>query len=143
MITGIGHPCIRVRNFEASIKFYTEVLGLKLAFEIYKPDGVLGGVYLYIAPSQFIEIFPGGENKCAITPETIGYLHICYEVSDIDSAYDEMRAKGAPIDVALKDGISKCKMFFTHDPDGNIIEIMELVPGSLQAQANKKLESQE
>jgi hypothetical protein len=34
-------------------------------------------------------------------------------------------------------------MFWTHDPDGNRIEFMELTPESLQAQAITRLEGME
>ena len=32
-------------------------------------------------------------------------------------------------------------MFWTHDPDGNALEIMELPPDSLQAKANARFAS--
>jgi lactoylglutathione lyase len=31
-------------------------------------------------------------------------------------------------------------MFWTHDPDGNQLEVMQLPPESLQAQANRRFE---
>ena len=43
------------------------------------------------------------------------------------------------MDTGLKTGKSKCIQFWTHDPDGNKIELMQLPPESLQAQANARL----
>ena len=50
---------------------------------------------------------------------------------------------GAPIDVPLRTGMAKCLLFYTHDPDGNAVELMQLPPELLQAQAIKRLEGEE
>ena len=139
MIKGLGHLAIRARDIEASAKFYLDVIGLKEAFRMNNPDtGKPGTIYLYIAPGQFIEIFPdgGGEQP---DNNTIGLKHICIEVDNAAAFQEELRGRGAPIDTELKTGLSKCIQFWTHDPDGNRIEFMELPPESLQAQANRRL----
>ena len=144
MITGIGHPGLVVKDIEESVKFYTEVMGLKEAFRMIEPDGSVGAIYLYIAPSQFIEIFPRPETAQDpdVPPYKAGKAHICYEISDAEATIAAMRAKGAVIDIDLKKGKSKTNLFFTHDPDGNRIELMELTPESLQWQANEKFANQ-
>ena len=141
MIKGITHNALRVKDIEKSVKFYTDVLGFKEAFRMHNKDtGALGAVYLYITQNQFIELFPNGQGEVKIDPMATGPSHLCYLVEDARAAVEEVRAKGAPIDVDVKVGNSKCIMFWTHDPDGNRIEIMELPPESLQAQANKTFE---
>ncbi|GHV37955.1 hypothetical protein AGMMS49546_07340 [Spirochaetia bacterium] len=144
MITGIGHSAIRARDLELTTAFYRDVLGLKEAFRMMKDDGSgVGTIYLYIAPSQFLEIFADGIEEFTPGPKTIGHAHICYEVDSIAAFQEEIRAKGAPIDIERKLGKSRCIQCWTHDPDGNRIEIMELPPESLQAQANKRLAAEE
>jgi lactoylglutathione lyase len=139
MIKGLGHLAVRARDVEASAKFYREVIGLKEAFRMNNPvSGKLGAIYMYIAPSQFIEIFPDGSGE-QTGNDAIGIKHICIEVDNAAGFQEELRSRGAPIDIELKTGISKCIQFWTHDPDGNRIEFMELPPESLQAQANKRL----
>jgi len=139
MIKGLGHLAIRAKDIEKSAKFYTEIVGFKEAFRMYNGEGgKLGTIYLYIAPSQFIEIFPNGGGELTDN-STIGIKHICIEVDNAAKFQEELRARGAPIDTELKTGFSKCIQFWTHDPDGNRIEFMELPPESLQAQANKRL----
>ncbi len=142
MITGIGHPAIRVSDLEKSLAFYTGVLGLREAFRLPQPNGQVGAVYLYVAHNQFVELFPGGEPGPRPTFEQTGYQHLCYVVEDARAAMEEMRAKGAPIDGNFRIGTAKCPLFMTHDPDGNTIEIMELPPESLQAQASKRFEEE-
>jgi lactoylglutathione lyase len=113
---------------------------MKEAFRMYNgPDGALSTIYVCLAPGQFIEIFPGGSEEKPITNASIGYSHLCIEVEDAAKTQEELRARGLPIDVELKQGLSKCIMFWTHDPDGNRIEFMELPPESLQAQAIERL----
>jgi lactoylglutathione lyase len=109
---------------------------------MHNPDGgKLSAIYMYIAPSQFIEIFPNGSGE-QTDNNTIGIKHVCIEVDDAAKCQEELRSRGAPIDTELKTGISKCIQFWTHDPDGNKIEFMELPPESMQAQANKKFAEQ-
>ena len=138
----LGHLAIRARDIEASAKFYREVIGFKEAFRMNSADtGKLGAVYIYIAPSQFIEIFPNGSGE-QTDNDVIGIKHICIEVDNAAKCLEELRSRGAPIDTELKTGISRCIQFWTHDPDGNKVEFMELPPESLQAQANKRIAEQ-
>ena len=50
-----------------------------------------------------------------------------------------MKAAGGPVDREIQRGKSQCWMFWTHDPDGTQIEVMEMPPESLQAQADARL----
>ena len=141
MIIGLGHAAVRTKDIEASVKFYTNIMGFKEAFRVHNQEtGNLNLVYLYIAPGQFIELFPNGSGEQSENGN-IGIKHICIEVDDIKKARDELAARGAPIDVDIKTGQSKCIQFWTHDPDGTKIELMELPPESLHAQANKRFQS--
>jgi lactoylglutathione lyase len=140
MIKGLGHLAIRARDLEASAEFYREVVGLKEAFRMDRPGGGgTGTIYFYIAPGQFIEIFPGGTGSQS-GDDSIGIKHICIEVDNAAAFQEEFRARGGVIDAALKTGYSKCVQFWTHDPDGNKIEFMELPPESLQYQANRRFQ---
>ena len=129
MITGITHQAIRARDIEKTAAFYVEVLGLKEAFRMNRPDGTLGAIYLYIAPNQFLEVFPDGVREAAQENDVIGYCHLCFEVDDAAATIEELRT-----------GISKCIQFWTHDPDGNKIELMQLPPESMQAQATQRFQ---
>ncbi len=142
MIQGIGHSAIRVADLEKSVAFYKDVLGFPEAFRLEKPEGGVAAVYLYIAPDQFIELFPDGKQGPRPTFEEVGHQHMCYIVEDARAAMEELKAKGAPIDGNLRIGLAKCPVFLTHDPDGNAIEIMSLPPECMQYQASKRLSGQ-
>ena len=139
MIKGLGHLALRAKDIEETTRFYREVIGLKEAFRMYNSEGgQLGTVYMYIAPSQFIEIFANGAGEQSHN-DSVGIKHICIEVDNAARFQEELRSRGAPIDVELKTGLSKCIQFWTHDPDGVKIEFMELPPESLQAEANRRI----
>ena len=107
---------------------------------MYGENGELATVYLYIAPSQYLELFANGARPAPTDPDTIGMCHICLETEDVFKAYEAVKEKDGPLDSELRLGKAKCRMFFTHDPDGTSLEIMELTPESYHVQANARFE---
>lgn len=140
MITRMGHVAIRTRDIEASARFYREVLGMREAFRMHNKDGTIGSIHLYVTDWQFIELFPNGSTLCPVGADTIGLHHLCFQVDNAHQALAELQAKGAPIDADCTIGRSRCIQLWTHDPDGNQIELMELPPDSLQAQAVQRMQ---
>lgn len=139
-IKNLGHIAVRTKNLDDSLHFYKDILGLEEAFRLCGDDSKPYLVYLYIGPGQFIELFPNGSKPSDRGCEIIGLVHICLEVDDVNEAYTVMQERGAPIDSDIILGNAKCKQFWLHDPDGNPIELMELPPESMQAQAIKRFE---
>ena len=139
-VTRIGHVAIWAKDAEKTAAFYRDVLGFPEAFRMQNPAGdALGSIHLYVAPNQFLEIFANGVDHEKAPDNAIGPSHLCFEVDNAEKSIAEIRARGAPIDVELKRGYSKCIQFWTHDPDGNSIELMELPPDCLQVAAVKRL----
>ena len=143
MYKGIGHYAIRTRDIDQCLHFYKEVLGFKEAFRLNDEKGEPWIIYLSIVPGQFVEIFLNGKVPQDHGSEAIGVTHLCLEVENADEACELLRSKGAPIDKEVAFGRSKAKQFWTHDPDGNPIELMELPPESEQAKAIVRLRSAE
>ena len=138
-VAGLSHVAIRTRNIVESIRFYTVVLGLREAFRMYREDNSLSTVYLFFAPGQYLELFTNGTKEGTAGPEMIGFCHLCLMTENIRQSFEAVQAAGGPLDSEIKRGRSACLMFWTHDPDGTQIEIMEMPPESLQAQADKRL----
>ena len=136
---GLSHIAIRTRDIQESIRFYTGILGLREAFRMYGEDGSLATVYLFLAPGQYLELFSGGSREGVSGPDVTGFCHLCLMTHDIRQSYETVREKGGPLDSEIRRGQSRCLMFWTHDPDGTQIEIMEMPPESLQARADKRL----
>ena len=138
MIKGLSHVAIRTRDLMASVRFYSEVLGMREAFRMNGADCSLATVYMYIAPGEYLELFANGTREPVTGSDVLGMCHICLEVEDIHTACEAVRAKGGPIDRDVCRGKSLCWMFWTHDPDGTSIEVMQMPPESLQAQADRR-----
>ena len=138
-VAGLSHVAIRTRNIMDSVRYYTEVLGLQEAFRMFREDGSLATVYLYIADGQYLELFADGTREGITGPDVIGINHLCLMTKDIKGSFAKVQNAGGPLDSEVKRGQSKCWMFWTHDPDGTRIEIMEMPPESMQAQADERI----
>ena len=139
IVAGLSHAAIRTRSIQDSIRFYTEILGLREAFRMYREDGSLATVYLFLAPRQYLELFSNGIRAGTTGPDVIGVCHLCLMTKDIRNSYESVRKAGGPLDSEIRRGKSLCRMFWTHDPDGTQIEIMEMPPESMQAQADRRI----
>ena len=138
-VSGLGHAAVRTRSISDSLRYYTGVLGLREAFRMHREDGSLATVYMYFAPGQYLELFSGGTREGTEGKDVIGFCHICVMTKDIHRSYEAVKAAGGPVDREIQRGKSQCWMFWTHDPDGTQIEVMEMPPESLQAQADARL----
>ena len=126
------HAMIRVKNIEESLKFYRELIGLKLISK-----NSLEDCDLYFLGEN--------ENACQIeltynyeTPEN-GYDngncfgHFAFETENMDEFVQKVKSMGyeflwEPFGLELKDeqgNISVKNISFLKDPDGNEIEIIE------------------
>jgi lactoylglutathione lyase len=138
MITGIGHIAITCQDIEASLDFYTRVLGLPEAFRMDREDGSLWMVYLQTGGDDFIELFTEGGAPPEIPANASGFKHLCLWVDDLKATLHDLKSRGLDVDPAgIRTGRSKCRQYFIADPDGVRIELMQLMPESLQAQAIK------
>lgn len=141
MIKGIGHVAFNVFDMDKTIAFYENTLGFRKAFDIDRPeDGAPWIVYIYGERGQFIELFYGGKKEIPYKDENIGFFHICIEVDDIQEAWKKIVETGAPQDDAPKQGADFNWQCWTHDPDGNKIELMQLSEESPQMKFAKSME---
>ncbi|MDO4866069.1 MAG: VOC family protein [Clostridia bacterium] len=139
MITGIAHNAVTVRNMEESLRFYTEALGFKKAFEINHPEtGAPWIVYLGVAPGQFLELFYGGAEENPWRDTLIGFNHFCFEVDDIFQTVERIRGTGCPIDVEPRQGVDLNWQAWVTDPNGIRIELMKIDPESPQAKFGRQ-----
>ena len=133
IVKGIAHAAFTVKDMDASVAFYENVFGFKKAFVMNHPQtGKPWIVYVHVSDDAFIELFFGGVNEHPFKDENIGYSHLCLEVTDINAAAEAVKAAGAPLDIEPNLGIDGNWQCWTHDPDGNRIELMQMMDDSLQ-----------
>jgi catechol 2,3-dioxygenase-like lactoylglutathione lyase family enzyme len=99
------------------------------------PDRIFSA-YLEIAPGQFVELFPRGENQLdrdsAPWNGRLGYSHFALTVDDIYAAREELVAAGVTPDTEISKGPSETYQFWVSDPDGNKFEVMQYTDKSYQ-----------
>lgn len=133
MITGLGHAAIRISDLDAALAFYRDGLGFREAFRLDR-DGEPWIVYLRVGPGSFVELFPGGEPTTR-TAGHVGYEHLCLTVDDVHATVEDLGAQGVAFEGEPRMGLDGNWQVWTSDPDGNRIELMQIMPDSLQARA--------
>jgi len=122
----ILHTMIRVGNLEKSLRFYTEVLGMKLLRQKDYPDGEFTLAFIgYGEESEntVIELtYNWGKEKYDLGE---GFGHIALEVDDVYQAAEEIRNRGGKI---IRDAgpmnAGTTIIAFIEDPDGYQIELI-------------------
>lgn len=141
IVKGVAHGAFNVKDMDATLKFYKDVFGFERAFDMADPKtGKPWIVYVHVAGDQFIELFYDGVNSIPYSDANIGFSHLCFEVNDIQETAEAIRRAGAPLDAEPSEGIDGNWQCWTHDPDGNRIELMQMGSDSLQ---NKFLRAQQ
>ena len=140
-LTGIGHVALKVADIERSLAFYRDRLGFAEMLRLNRDDGRLWLIYLRITDTQFVEIFPEGEDGTAPGPNRTAINHFCLECADLDETADALRAAGIVLTVEPKTGADNNRQCWIADPDGNRIEFMQMAPDSMQAEAIRRLRS--
>ncbi|SRR5258708_3355926 len=145
MITDIGHIAFRVTNLQRALDFYCSKLGFTEAFRLEKegqPSPWI--VYIQIAPGSFIELFPdqqdGSETLPTRDPQA-SYKHFCLLVDDMSTTLHELAARGLAISGSPIQGLDSNLQYWINDPDGNPIELMQIMPNSPQAAADVQMQS--
>ena len=142
MITGIGHVAFRVTSLQRALAFYCTKLGFSEAFRLEherQPSPWI--VYIQIAPGSFIELFPDPQDapKSIVREPQASYKHVCLVVDDLVATLDELAARGLEITGSPKQGLDTNLQYWLHDPDGNPIELMQIMPTSPQAAADARM----
>ncbi len=138
MIADLGHTAFAVHDVERSLAFYAH-LGLRESFRLHHDDGSLMLVYLHVSGDRFIEVFPGGPPPDPNREQS--FEHICLLTEDIHAAVERLRENGAPIDHEPVVGLDGNLQAWTHDPDENRVELMQLSEASPQRQTARASEN--
>ncbi len=137
-ITSLGHVAIRVKDIDRSLAFYVGKLGFSEMFRLDR-DGKLWIVYLRVNDDQFVELFPEAIGDRAPPAEAIGLNHVCLTVDDIDPVLAEIERHGIPLYRPKKLAVDGNYQAWIEDPDGNRIELMQMAPDGMQAEAIRRL----
>jgi lactoylglutathione lyase len=121
------HTMLRVGDLERSIRFYTEVLGMRLLRRQDYPDGKFTLAFVGYGPESeqaAIELtYNYGVERYDLGA---GFGHIALEVDDAQAACAEIKARGGRVvreAGPMKHGTTV--IAFAEDPDGYRIELIQ------------------
>jgi len=143
MVLGFHHPGIVVSDLEKARQFYCDGLGFKVirnydwdesfsetAEQVMDVAGTTAKCLLLNGQNCFLELFeyqtPQSEKDPFARQATDhGLAHLCFQVTDIFSAFEQVKSAGAithgePVQVG--EGYS----IYLRDPFGNIIELAQI-----------------
>ena len=152
MLHQIDHVNIVVKDLEASVAFYRDVLGLRETMRarlegdwIEQVTGVAGVVaecvYLELATGTRLELLAfeqpanGAPDPLAGHPPHPGMRHIAFRVEDIHAVYTDLKARGVEFvgpPVAVPTAIHRHHsgrkwLCYFHGPEGVLLEICEFI----------------
>ena len=149
--TGVSHIAVCVRDLEASLKFYRDVLGLTIRLhttqkmakrpgaessEMYQQqresrtvanlwfdDDTKGEPFLVLTshPQEQVSGIP-------IKLDQIGISHISFTVENVKEVAREIQSKGVPLAGKLDDFTDpqgRVRTIFVYDPDGILVQFDE------------------
>lgn len=130
-IKHIDHIGIAVRNIESAGRFYTDVLGLRIADIETVADQKVNVAFLPITDSE-VELLestePDGPVAKYIDARGEGVQHLAFRVENIEEALDELKAKGVRlIDQVPRKGAGGARIAFIHpkETNGVLIELCQ------------------
>jgi catechol 2,3-dioxygenase-like lactoylglutathione lyase family enzyme len=147
MIHGIHHTAISTGDLERSIDFYTNLLGFEVvsrfdwdrhsevADAITGLNGSAASAAMLKLGNAFVEIFEySSPEPRPVDPDRPvcdhGFTHIALLVTDMDVEYERLAAAGMRFHCAPRE---QMRALYGRDPDGNVVELMEVAEGSPMA----------
>lgn len=131
MIKNIDHIGIAVQNLDETLKFYTEILGIKLNGTEVVEEQKVRVAFLPVGDTE-IELLestdPDGPIAKFIEKKGEGIQHIALKIDNIEEAIEEMKSKGVRmIDEKPRYGAGGAKIAFCHpkSTNGVLVELTE------------------
>lgn len=121
----IHHVAIIASDYEASRRFYTEVLGLPVIRENSRPERGDYKVDLKLGDCELELFCVSGAPERPSYPEARGLRHLAFQVEEIEKVIEELEAKGVEVEPVRIDAFTGKKMTFFRDPDGLPLELHE------------------
>src|ERR1700728_3808397 len=107
----LNHVGIYVKDFDESMRFYTQTMGFREAFTIKDKDGKPTLAYLQLNKDTFLELAP------ATADRPVGLSHIGFWPVDLNAAVAALRQRGLKVDDP-RTGSTKTSITNVIDPNG-------------------------
>jgi len=145
-VKGLHHVGITVKDLDASIRFYHDILGLsfsnepspwfdgeELGLAVGVPGAALRQVSLLLGDTT-LELLeyksPPSETPAPLRSNNRGASHVAFLVDDIEATKAELEAKGiaffSPVNVVDEGVLAGWRWAYFSDPDGYPLELVEV-----------------
>src|SRR5271169_480957 len=124
----LNHVGIYVKDFDESMRFYTQTMGFREAFTIKSPEGKPVLAYLQITRDTFLELAPASAER------PVGLSHIGIWPEDLNATVAALRERGVTV-ADPRTGSTKTSITNVTDPNGVRLELLDFLPGSLPKKA--------
>jgi len=120
------HVAIICSDYERSRRFYTEVLGLRVLNENYRPERDSWKLDLTLPDGSQIELFSFSSPPARPSyPEACGLRHLAFEVDDVEQWKAMLESRGVAVEAIRIDEYTQRRFVFFADPDGLPLELYE------------------
>ena len=140
----LHHTGLTVRDLDASLRFYRDLLGMEVLFEAEREGGYFGAIVGY--PDARVRMahltFPGSEHRLEIfeyvrpeprgdpgEPRDVGITHVCLAVENLQALHGRLAAAGVRFysePVLVDQGASAGGWgVYLRDPDGITVELFQ------------------
>ena len=128
----IDHLVLTCRNVKATLRFYTEVLGMReVTFGSGRKALAFGRQKLNLHPVGQTAGGPGGSVAAVAAQPTPGSTDLCIIVTEpVDVVLAHLAACGIPIDegpVMRTGALGAIQSVYIRDPDGNLVELARYI----------------
>src|SRR5579872_5272622 len=124
----LNHVGIYAKDFDESMRFYTQTMGFREAFTIKNPEGKPVLAYLQITRDTFLELAPASAERPA------GLSHIGIWPENLGATVTALRGRGITV-ADPRTGSTKTSITSINDPNGVRLELVDFLAGSLPKKA--------
>lgn len=126
MFNRIHHTAIICSSYEQSKRFYTDILGLQVIRETFRPDRTSYKLDLALHGEYVIELFSFPDPPPRLSrPEATGLRHIALEVNNLNEVLEILKASNVIAEPVRIDETTNRRFTFIFDPDNLPIELYE------------------
>jgi glyoxylase I family protein len=114
-------------DYARSKRFYTEVLGLAVIDENWRPERKSWKLDLAVPGGGQIELFSFPEPPARPSgPEAAGLRHLAFAVEDLNAMVELLEDAGVEVEDVRLDPYTGARFTFFKDPDGLPLELYEV-----------------
>ena len=126
-----SHVGIYAKDYDESMRFFTQKVGLREAFTVRDNNGKPTLSYLHFGKDTFLEIAPATAERPA------GLSHIGIWPEDLNQTVTTLRQRGVTV-ADPRTGATKTTITNATDPNGIRLELLDFLPGSAPKEAMDK-----